>query len=77
MPMRAPDGAEAQAEREVAAQGIPDDDPVLLAFRSARVVDEPIHEGELEAIREWEETGVEYDAATVSAEIAARAAQDA
>jgi hypothetical protein len=73
MAMRAPLGAENAGEERKA---IPNDDPVLLAILNAPLDDEPETEAEREAIREWKETGIGIDGAIVSAEIAARAAEE-
>jgi hypothetical protein len=65
MAMRAPD-ADANHE-EHRAPG--PDDPVLLAIRSAPVVDGEPSEEELAAIREWEEAGCPHvDGALVTAQ---------
>jgi hypothetical protein len=69
------DGPEG-APPDGARQGIPDDDPVLLAMLNAPLDDEPITQAELRAIEEWraDPRGVNNEA--ITAMIAERASRE-
>lgn len=73
---RAPDVDGMSEGQTEARPHVPDDDPVLRAIRTAPIVDEEETEEEREAIRECQESGVWFDAATISAEIAERARRE-
>ncbi len=48
-------------------QAIPEDHPVMLAFRNAPLDDEPMTEAEMVALEEWRASPVGTDGAAVSA----------
>lgn len=73
---RAPDVDGMSEGQTEARPRISDDDPVLRAIRNAPIVDEEETEEEREAVRECQESGVWFDAATITAEIADRARRE-
>lgn len=57
-------------------RAVPDDHPVLVAFRNARMVDEPVPEVERVAVEEWMASPEGVDGEVVAAMLAERAARE-
>ena len=80
MAVREPDASGAGSVGSVGGdeqkRAVPNDHPVLVAFRNARMVDEPVPEVERVAVEEWMASPEGVDGEVVAAMLAERAARE-
>jgi hypothetical protein len=74
--MRAARAVWAVMSRDEQKRAVPNDHPVLVAFRNARMVDEPVPEVERVAVEEWMASPEGVDGEVVAAMLAERAARE-